>query len=124
MEKGHRVWLDDLAYASTPGGIRTPNIQFRRLTLYPIELRALNKKTSRVWREVHLVGRVKRFELSIFWATTRRVNHYTTPAMNESECYHKLGVGAIKLKEQKTGNGKLNTEEWRLDEVRKLETAY
>ena len=29
-------------YSTTPGGIRTPNLRFRRPTLYPIELQAHN----------------------------------------------------------------------------------
>jgi hypothetical protein len=35
-----RVFEDKTKHSNTPGGIRTPNLRFRRPTLYPIELQA------------------------------------------------------------------------------------
>lgn len=35
-------------------------------------------------------------EPMIFWATTRRVNRYTTPAIRFMECYHnRLGEASV-----------------------------
>jgi hypothetical protein len=41
-----RDWLRNGAiWSSTPGGIRTPNLRFRRPLLYPVELRARMSKS-------------------------------------------------------------------------------
>ena len=63
------------AFHCTPRGIRTPNHLIRSQVLCPLSYGR------------RLLGRVMGFEPTIFWATTRRVNRYTTPAMPE-KCYH------------------------------------
>ena len=45
-----------------PGGNRTPNPQFRRLMLYPVELRGHGGR----------MVRPERFELPTFWFVARR----------------------------------------------------
>lgn len=87
--------LSDLLRCA-PGGTRTPNHLVRSQILCPIELRAqgvglvvLVSSSIFMTRSTHektgsraasRCGRVVGFEPTIFWATTRRVNPYTTPA--------------------------------------------
>ncbi len=88
--KAYEINHRPLDMRSTPGGTRTPNRLVRSQILYPLSYGRLNLRDLPRQREVFYQGRVRRFELPIFWATTRRVNHYTTPAMGlQPECYHK-----------------------------------
>ena len=47
VEWGHERLPNGRELASTPGGIRTPNLRFRRPLLYPVELRARHFDFSR-----------------------------------------------------------------------------
>ena len=62
-----------------------------------------------------LVGRVMGFEPTIFWATTRRVNHYTTPATSE-KCYHMWNAVA-------SGQWSVVSDQWPMTTILRLKNS-